>query len=48
MAMCKVVPKQLEMLIDNIKKSGRDNITCMVADGPMRWAHEIAEKLGIQ
>ena len=42
-----LMPKQLEMLIDNINKSGRDYVTCMVADESM-VAFDIAEKLRIQ
>ncbi|KAK6129132.1 hypothetical protein DH2020_037110 [Rehmannia glutinosa] len=44
-----VPPVELESLIIKIKKeNGDDKIACVIADGAMAWALEVAGKLGIR
>ncbi|KAK7340616.1 hypothetical protein VNO77_21324 [Canavalia gladiata] len=46
-AMCKVMPKKLEMLIEDVNKSVSNKITCVVADESLGWVLEMAKKMGI-
>ncbi|XP_054803907.1 UDP-glycosyltransferase 83A1-like isoform X2 [Prosopis cineraria] len=46
-SMWKVMPKKLEKLIQEINESDSVKITCVIADGAMGWALEVAEKMGI-
>ncbi|XP_054803313.1 UDP-glycosyltransferase 83A1-like [Prosopis cineraria] len=46
-SMWKVMPKKLEKLIQEINESVGEMISCVVADGAMGWALEVAEKMGI-
>ncbi|KAI9082436.1 hypothetical protein K1719_035579 [Acacia pycnantha] len=44
-----VMPKKLEKLIQEINnESESEKISCVVADGTMGWALEVAEKMGIR
>ncbi|KAL7101007.1 hypothetical protein ACP275_08G030200 [Erythranthe tilingii] len=47
-AISKTMPGQLEALIDEINGKGGEKITCVVADWSMKWALEVAEKLGLK
>ncbi|KAK7273331.1 hypothetical protein RIF29_14380 [Crotalaria pallida] len=47
-AIPEVMPKRLEMLIEEINKFDNDKISCIVADGNMGWALEVAKKMGIR
>ncbi|XP_027351425.1 UDP-glycosyltransferase 83A1-like [Abrus precatorius] len=47
-AIYKVMPEKLEMLIEEINKSNRNKITCVVADENFGWALEVAKKMGIR
>ena len=44
----KVVPKKLEMLIEDINNSDSNKITCVVAEESFGWALEVAKKMGIR
>ncbi|MED6216554.1 hypothetical protein PIB30_008540 [Stylosanthes scabra] len=48
LSMIEVMPKKLEMLIEDINKSESNKITCLVADGNVGWALEVAKKMGIK
>ncbi|KAK4271193.1 hypothetical protein QN277_019921 [Acacia crassicarpa] len=44
-----VMPKKLEKLIQDInEESDNEKISCVIADGTIGWALEVAEKMGIQ
>ncbi|RYR60488.1 hypothetical protein Ahy_A04g017550 [Arachis hypogaea] len=51
---CKVMPKKLEMLIEDINKSNNNNnnngnkISCLVIDENFGWGIEVAKKMGIR
>ncbi|KAJ1421479.1 UDP-glucuronosyl/UDP-glucosyltransferase [Sesbania bispinosa] len=47
-AICEVMPKKLEMLIEEINRSVSNRITCVVADEHCGWAFEVAKKMGIR
>ncbi|CAI9758692.1 unnamed protein product [Fraxinus pennsylvanica] len=47
-AILKVMPGNLEDLIEKINETDRDKIMCVIADYGMGWALELAEKLGIK
>ncbi|OIW16731.1 hypothetical protein TanjilG_14501 [Lupinus angustifolius] len=47
-ALFEVMPKKLEMLIEEINKSLSNKITCIVADGNLGWALEVSKKMGIR
>lgn len=47
-AMCEVMPKKLEILIEEINKSVSSKITCVVADESFGWALEVAKKMRIR
>ncbi|KAI9082476.1 hypothetical protein K1719_035619 [Acacia pycnantha] len=50
-SICKVMPSKLEKLIQEINEQESEEsekISCVVADGSMGWALEVAEKMGIQ
>ena len=44
----RVMPKKLEELIQEINRTDDHEIVCVIADGHMGWALEVAEKLGIK
>lgn len=44
----RVMPGELEALIERINGSQGDKITYIVADGAVGWAFEVAEKLGLR
>lgn len=46
--MCQVMPGKLEELIEKIKGTEKDEITCMIVDENLGWAIEIAEKMKIK
>ncbi|MED6114366.1 hypothetical protein PIB30_079602 [Stylosanthes scabra] len=50
LSMLEVMPKKLEMLIEDINNKSAENnrITCLVADGNIGWALEVAKKMGIK
>ncbi|KAI9082468.1 hypothetical protein K1719_035611 [Acacia pycnantha] len=49
MSISEVMPKKLEKLIQDInEESDNEKISCVIADGTMGWALEVAEKMGIQ
>ncbi|KAL3624048.1 hypothetical protein CASFOL_032864 [Castilleja foliolosa] len=47
-ALYRVPPGELESLILKINGRDEDKIACVIADAPMAWALEVAEKLGIR
>ncbi|EEF36311.1 UDP-glycosyltransferase 83A1 [Ricinus communis] len=50
-AILSTMPKKLEELIQNINKTNEgddDAINCIIADGHVGWAREVAEKMGIK
>ncbi|KAK6129168.1 hypothetical protein DH2020_037100 [Rehmannia glutinosa] len=48
-AMDRVMPGELESLIEKINtKEGDDKITCVIADGLLGWAVEVAAKIGVK
>ncbi|WKA04018.1 hypothetical protein VitviT2T_022084 [Vitis vinifera] len=44
----RVMPKKLEELMQEINGRDDNKITCVIADGNMGWALEVAEKMGIK
>ena len=46
--MLRIMPKKLEELIQEINRTDDHKITCVIADGSMGWALEVAEKMGIK
>ncbi|KAJ9683123.1 hypothetical protein PVL29_018920 [Vitis rotundifolia] len=44
----RVMPKKLEELIQEINGTDDHEIACVIADGHMGWALEVAEKMGIK
>ncbi|XP_010923595.1 UDP-glycosyltransferase 83A1 [Elaeis guineensis] len=44
----RVMPRCLEELIERMNTSGGDRVTCVIADGNMGWALEVAQKMGIR
>ncbi|XP_058070353.1 UDP-glycosyltransferase 83A1-like [Magnolia sinica] len=44
----RVMPHGLEALIRKINESDHDKISCIIADGTMGWAVEVAVKMGIR
>ncbi|CAK9162986.1 unnamed protein product [Ilex paraguariensis] len=43
-----VMPGKLQELIEKINESDDDEIACLIADGSMGWALEVADKMGIK
>ncbi|KAK6913341.1 UDP-glucuronosyl/UDP-glucosyltransferase [Dillenia turbinata] len=48
LAIFSTMPRKLEELIMKINESDRDKVTCVLADGSMGWAIEVAAKMGIK
>ncbi|KAJ4826077.1 hypothetical protein Tsubulata_015172 [Turnera subulata] len=44
----RVLPGKVEKLIEQINSSDSDKISCILADRSVRWALEIAERMGIR
>lgn len=47
-AMHRVMPEELEALIEKINETESDKITCVITDYGVGWALELAYKLGIK
>ncbi|KAL8471713.1 hypothetical protein ACS0TY_029090 [Phlomoides rotata] len=47
-AMSKIMPEELEALIENINETDRDKITCVITDYGLTWVFELADKLRIK
>ncbi|KDP27230.1 hypothetical protein JCGZ_19929 [Jatropha curcas] len=47
-AFLKVMPRKLEELVDRINASETEKITCIIADGSMGWALQVAKKMKIR
>lgn len=47
-AILRVMPRNVERLIEKIHGSANDKISCVLADRSLGWALEIAEKMGIK
>ncbi|KAK1438920.1 hypothetical protein QVD17_04733 [Tagetes erecta] len=48
LSILQTMPRKLEELIETINKDDQSKVTCIIADGGMGWAIQLAKKMGIK